>query len=218
MNSHDTAEPDEGPIVELSALGPVQPPPGFIHSVVDRPPQRAAVAIAVACGLTVVGIMAFVAGGVADHRIVPSVDHFNALHVAHSTGALEPQLDAKDTVADLPDDFEPARVGWDEETVARQEVYLRGSEPISVFVQRGPLDRDGLVGAEPIEGAPMEAWRIGDEVVVASDDRVLTMVGIHDEDIDAVLAQLPAPIEGFEARLRRLAADLSAQLGFAELR
>lgn len=222
-----TAEaPDEEPWEsEIGAmfgrLPMVEPPPGFIDSVLAHRPLYAG---RVTLGLFAVSFFALagavVAGVTGGAEIVPRVEDLAVRHqsAAEASGIGPIVADADgDAPVDMPPGFE--RTGDLTAEDIRQAVYARGDEAVSVFVQKGRVQWEALptTGLTEIEG--LQAWvdRERQVTVVETDGQVVTIVGLPTEEVDEVLDSLPGPRLSLFDHVQNTVSSLVGQFGYPNL-
>lgn len=222
-------EPWEQDIAELlSELPPVEPPPGFLESMIDRPPLHARRLALGSLGMS----MALVVGAVAlgmfgPGRVAPPLDWVSERHRAVQGGAgarvslealvaVDPRIEMSepdDPPVSLPADFEH-RVDLRTEDL-QQAIFAHGDETVSVFAQPGRVDFDAL-GRDRVRRVDgVEVW-IDDAagiMIVETDDSVVTVVGLSMLEMTQLLSAIERPTNGvWTSAAQRLA----GQLGFPE--
>lgn len=92
---------------------------------------------------------------------------------------------------------------------------VQNSSSASIFRQPGVLELDELPGGERIDLDGREAWvdAENDVVVVATDEAVVTIVGVTPEEAAELLDEIDSGPEGFTGVLNRL----TAGVGFPDL-
>ncbi|MGI9595759.1 MAG: hypothetical protein ACR2QK_06350 [Acidimicrobiales bacterium] len=207
----------------LGRMPAVDPPPGFIASAIDHRPLYAGRILVGLLGVTLLALLGVVVTDAAGRsRVAPELDDLAQRHDvavrAGVLGSLSADVDYRvDTGVDMPDGFERTRNLAAEDL--RQAVYARDDQSVSVFVQDGRLRWDQLPadGLTEIDGLP--AWVDENRrfVVVETNTKTVTIVGLSSADVGDVLETLPRTGPSFLDRTRSTVNAITGQLGFPDL-
>jgi hypothetical protein len=207
----------------LAGLPEIEPPAGFIDSALDHRPLHAGRILVGLLSISLAAVLASIAtGAVGRTQITPRLDDLALRHnSAVQAGVLGgSQVDVDYPVempVDMPDGFQRTRNLAAEDI--RQAVYGRGDESVSVFVQEGTVQWDGLPsdGLTRIDG--LTAW-VDDArllTVVEASNSVVTIVGLPADEVAEVLDGVPRTGPTVGQRAQDTVNAITRQLGFPDL-
>lgn len=227
MNDVRSEEPWESEIGDmLRGLPTVEPPQGFIDNVLDHRPRYAGRLLGLLATVSMGSLAAlFFLGPNQDTEMVsPTLETFEQQHSSVEAGVLgagsegetlfKPIDKQVDSPINLPDNFE--RAGNFEASESTQEIFSRegSSDDVSVFIQPGLVDWASLSneGLTVIDGNKAWVDRQREITVIQADKKVVTIVGLPEEEVVEVVQNTPQDSTG--SQLSRMIADVIEQLGF----
>lgn len=219
----------------LASLPLVDPPEGFLQAALDHRPLYAGRSLVVAGLASVLLLAGFSAVGLfAKETFVPDLDGLVSRHSATQAGVLglRAPLDEGDHVFELIEDSEKAKpapvalIGgfeWEADFGSRdhhQGVFADQDHVVSIFEEPGQIAFDELAAEGLMEIDGVLAWSdpSRDLVMVQAQDSVVTLVGLSDDHLSDVVAQIDSAeksgLDLFFGRVNRA----TRQLGFPDLK